>query len=76
MVGPALRHGTALALRGRGLGAVWVADGLLAACVGGIRGAALGVWGSYTSQTKRLKEKLVELEAAFAALSREAAQAS
>mmetsp|Transcript_17680 Transcript_17680/g.37299 ORF Transcript_17680/g.37299 Transcript_17680/m.37299 type:complete len:109 (-) Transcript_17680:56-382(-) len=31
---------------------------------------------SFTSQTKRLKEKLVELEAAFAALSREAAQAS
>ena len=30
---------------------------------------------SYTSQTKRLKEKLVELEASFAAITREAAQA-
>jgi hypothetical protein len=38
--------------------------------------ACVGARGSYTSQTKRLKEKLVELESAFAALSREAAQAS
>ena len=47
---------------------------------GFLRGAGGGVggvlWGSFTSQTKRLKEKLVELEAALAALSREAAQAS
>ncbi len=41
-----------------------------------VRMACVGARGSYTSQTKRLKEKLVELESAFAALSREAAQAS
>ncbi len=36
----------------------------------------VGVRCSFTSQTKRLKEKLVELESAFAALSREAAHAA